>query len=122
MLLQPNTKLLFIGDSITDCGRDRPVGEGWGLGNGYVSLLHALLNSTYPPASYPPCQRRRERKHGSRSGSALANGCASYQTRLAVDHGRYQRRVATVRFASPNGMARFAGRVSVHAGAAHPKN
>jgi len=49
MLLPPNTRLLFIGDSITDCGRERPVGEGYGLGNGYVSLLNALLNSTYPP-------------------------------------------------------------------------
>ncbi len=48
MLLQPNSKLLFVGDSITDCGRERPVAEGNGLGNGYVSLVNALLNSTYP--------------------------------------------------------------------------
>lgn len=48
MLIQPNSKLLFIGDSITDCGRERPIGEGYGLGDGYVSLVNALLNSTYP--------------------------------------------------------------------------
>lgn len=48
MLIQPNSKLLFIGDSITDCDRERPIGEGNGLGNGYVSLVNALLNSTYP--------------------------------------------------------------------------
>ncbi len=48
MLLSPKGKLLFIGDSITDCGRERPVGEGYGLGDGYVGLVNALLNSTYP--------------------------------------------------------------------------
>jgi lysophospholipase L1-like esterase len=51
MHLQPKSKLLFIGDSITDCGRSRPVGnirtEG-GLGNGYVSLANAALASGYP--------------------------------------------------------------------------
>jgi lysophospholipase L1-like esterase len=47
----PHTKLLFIGDSITDCDRERPVGEGNGLGNGYVSLVNALLLATYP--QYP---------------------------------------------------------------------
>lgn len=45
-----NSTLLMIGDSITDCGRARPVAEGvnWDLGNGYVSLIHALLGATYP--------------------------------------------------------------------------
>lgn len=40
----------MIGDSITDCGRGQPVGESLkdGLGNGYVSLVNALLTSTYP--------------------------------------------------------------------------
>lgn len=52
MLIEPNSKLLFIGDSITDCGRERPVGEGsdGGLGNGYVSLIDGLLNATLPQA------------------------------------------------------------------------
>lgn len=48
MLIQPLSKLLFIGDSITDCGRERPVGEAGSLGNGYVSLVNALLASTQP--------------------------------------------------------------------------
>jgi lysophospholipase L1-like esterase len=51
MIIQPNTRLLFIGDSITDCGRARPFGEGGfelALGNGYVSLVDAALTSTYP--------------------------------------------------------------------------
>ena len=43
-------KILFIGDSITDCERARPVGEGQygGIGKGYVSLIDALLQSGYP--------------------------------------------------------------------------
>jgi lysophospholipase L1-like esterase len=48
MHISPNSKLLFIGDSITDCGREHPVGEGAGIGNGYVSQVKALLASTYP--------------------------------------------------------------------------
>jgi lysophospholipase L1-like esterase len=50
MKLQHNDKLVMIGDSITDCGRNRPVGEGAfdALGNGYVSLIDALLQSVYP--------------------------------------------------------------------------
>ncbi|MCI0397025.1 MAG: SGNH/GDSL hydrolase family protein [Chloroflexi bacterium] len=40
----------MIGDSITDCGRARPVGQGpsGALGNGYVSLVDGLINATYP--------------------------------------------------------------------------
>ncbi len=50
MLIKPRSKLLMIGDSITDCGRAYPVGEAAndGLGNGYVSLVNALLSATYP--------------------------------------------------------------------------
>jgi lysophospholipase L1-like esterase len=50
MLLPPNTKLIMIGDSITDCGRAKPVGEGLfeALGKGYVCLVDAFLQSTYP--------------------------------------------------------------------------
>ncbi|MGZ6316125.1 MAG: SGNH/GDSL hydrolase family protein [Anaerolineales bacterium] len=49
MLIPPNSKLLFIGDSITDCGRAHPIGEGDGLGDGYVSLVNAALASSDPP-------------------------------------------------------------------------
>jgi lysophospholipase L1-like esterase len=49
MRLGTGERILFIGDSITDCGRRQPVGDGRdGLGNGYVSVVHALLQATYP--------------------------------------------------------------------------
>lgn len=50
MLLQKGQKLLFIGDSITDCERAKPAGEGLfgALGKGYVSLVDALLQAVYP--------------------------------------------------------------------------
>lgn len=50
MLIQPNSKLVLIGDSITDCERARPVGEGLfqALGKGYVSQVDTLLQSTCP--------------------------------------------------------------------------
>ncbi len=53
MIIQPKSKLVIIGDSVTDCGRERPVGEmlhpaNPTLGNGYVSLVDALLKARYP--------------------------------------------------------------------------
>ncbi|HEY3331557.1 MAG TPA: SGNH/GDSL hydrolase family protein [Capsulimonadaceae bacterium] len=50
MKLIKGDKLVLIGDSITDAGRNRPDGEGLGdaLGGGYVALIEALLTSTYP--------------------------------------------------------------------------
>jgi len=50
MIIEPNSRLLMIGDSITDCERSLPVGEAVDdkLGNGYVSQVNALLSATYP--------------------------------------------------------------------------
>lgn len=48
MLIRDHETLLFIGDSITDAGRARPVGEGRGLGNGYPLFVDALLTNFYP--------------------------------------------------------------------------
>jgi lysophospholipase L1-like esterase len=50
---KPNQKLLFIGDSITDCGRERPVGQRrWSsLGAGYVCYVDFLLSATFPEIS-----------------------------------------------------------------------
>jgi lysophospholipase L1-like esterase len=50
LYIQPNSKLVMIGDSITDCERAQPVGEGLfgALGKGYVGLVDALLQSTIP--------------------------------------------------------------------------
>jgi len=49
MLIDPGSKLLFIGDSITDCGRARPNGEGlFGAhGTGYVNIVAGLLGTIY---------------------------------------------------------------------------
>lgn len=48
MRINPHSKLLFIGDSITDSNRARPVAEGNETGNGYVSLVNAILGANYP--------------------------------------------------------------------------
>ena len=50
MIIHPNSKLVMIGCSVTDCERGRPVGEPWsgGLGNGYVNFVDALLMARYP--------------------------------------------------------------------------
>jgi lysophospholipase L1-like esterase len=50
MKIETGQKLLFIGDSITDCDRAKPEGEGLfgALGNGYVSYVNALLLAVYP--------------------------------------------------------------------------
>lgn len=53
MKIAANSKLVMIGDSITDCGRALPVGEGRdaALGTGYVSLVDALLKTANPAAN-----------------------------------------------------------------------
>jgi len=45
-----NQQLLFIGDSITDCGRERPTGQGRSssLGQGYVSFVSSILAAALP--------------------------------------------------------------------------
>ena len=49
MKIEPEKTILFIGDSITDCGRSRPIGDNkTGLGNGYVSIIDALIEAVYP--------------------------------------------------------------------------
>ena len=48
LCFQDGQKVLFIGDSITDCGR-RDVAAP--LGDGYVSLLHDLVVASWPERS-----------------------------------------------------------------------
>ena len=50
MKIGKNSKLIMIGDSITDAGRARPVGEGLfdAIGKGYVGNVDALLSAVYP--------------------------------------------------------------------------
>ena len=44
-----NQTLLFIGDSITDCGRARPVGQRRNsLGDGYVNFVDSILGAAMP--------------------------------------------------------------------------
>jgi lysophospholipase L1-like esterase len=48
MRIQAHSKLLMIGDSITDSNRAKPIAEGNETGNGYVSLINAMLGANYP--------------------------------------------------------------------------
>jgi lysophospholipase L1-like esterase len=50
MIIESGSKLVMIGDSITDCNRKRPIGEGLGdvYGNGYVNLVKGLMSTSYP--------------------------------------------------------------------------
>ncbi|WP_390405492.1 SGNH/GDSL hydrolase family protein [Lacticaseibacillus jixiensis] len=50
MLLNKNDTLLFTGDSVTDCGRDRNgyPGTSESLGDGYPNLISAALTAIYP--------------------------------------------------------------------------
>ncbi len=50
MILRAGQKLVMIGDSITDCGRARPIAEGLfdPMGRGYVTMLDSLLGAVYP--------------------------------------------------------------------------
>lgn len=50
MKIAPGARLLFIGDSVTDCGRLRPVGAGSraALGDGYVAAVDASLAPLHP--------------------------------------------------------------------------
>ena len=50
MKIENGSKLIFIGDSVTDFERARPCGEGLfgGIGKSYVGLVDALLKTTYP--------------------------------------------------------------------------
>jgi lysophospholipase L1-like esterase len=45
MRLLSGQKIVFIGDSITDCGRRTEAAP---YGNGYVKLIHSLLQAHYP--------------------------------------------------------------------------
>ncbi|MBE5868047.1 MAG: GDSL family lipase [Lachnospiraceae bacterium] len=50
MLFEKNDRILFTGDSVTDFGRKRPVGEGLGegVGPGYVRTVESFINVFYP--------------------------------------------------------------------------
>ena len=54
LIFENKSAIVFAGDSVTDSGRKRPVGEGlWdGVGNGYVRSIDTLLNVYYPEYFY----------------------------------------------------------------------
>lgn len=52
MIFNEKNTILFIGDSITDCGRARPIGEGNGIGFGYVNMINAYLTTKYPKSGF----------------------------------------------------------------------
>ena len=57
MIFENKDKILFTGDSVTDAGRKRPVGEGlWeGLGTGYVRMVDSILATVYPEKRFHIC-------------------------------------------------------------------
>lgn len=54
MLLKAKDRILFIGDSVTDVDRWRPVGSGYGfgLGQGYPMLVNARLGLECPDTDF----------------------------------------------------------------------
>jgi len=48
MQIPADSRLIMIGDSVTDCGRARPVGTGSGLGHGYVAEVDLRLRALHP--------------------------------------------------------------------------
>lgn len=50
MIFNNMDRMVFAGDSVTDMGRSRPVGEGLGdsVGHGYVRMIENLLSACYP--------------------------------------------------------------------------
>ncbi|WP_461224654.1 SGNH/GDSL hydrolase family protein [Lacticaseibacillus suihuaensis] len=50
MILETNSKVLFVGDSVTDAGRDYQAlpGTAESLGDGYPTLISAALTAIYP--------------------------------------------------------------------------
>ena len=50
MLIESKSKLIMIGDSVTHCEREKPIGEGLfgAIGKGYVGYVQGLIEATYP--------------------------------------------------------------------------
>lgn len=49
MRFHKRSRIVFVGDSVTDADRDRSaIPGGWGFGQGYVNHIHNLLTAVYP--------------------------------------------------------------------------
>jgi len=77
MRIENGQSILFTGDSITDCGRARPIGAGAGLGEGYVALVDSLLATCYP-------QRRIRVLNSGIGGNRVIDLEARWQTDVLV--------------------------------------
>ena len=71
MLFNDKDRVVFVGDSVTDAGRKRPVGQGlWeGVGTGFVRQIDTLLNVLYPENRY----------------SVFNMGCSGHNTRDLIN-------------------------------------
>jgi lysophospholipase L1-like esterase len=84
VILPPRTKLLFIGDSITDAER-APTGEAapweplYGLGRGYVSMIHAWLQAAHPAAGIRVVNK-------GTSGNTVRDLAGRWQTDVLDEH------------------------------------
>lgn len=52
MILTPDQHIVFFGDSVTDCDRDRECSGDPGLGLGYVRICHSLLQAWQPQSRF----------------------------------------------------------------------
>lgn len=78
MKIDAGMNLLFVGDSITDCGRAHPVGEAnpwnWGeIGDGYVRTVAAYLGAAYP-------ERKIRVRNVGNSGNTVRDMAARWDT------------------------------------------
>ena len=50
MIFHTGERIVFIGDSVTEYGHGKPVGEGLfeGVGTGYVRVIENFINIFYP--------------------------------------------------------------------------
>ena len=110
MLFQKNDTVLFIGDSISDYERKRPVGEGlrnaWGTS--YVACAGALLGSVYPELALRVINMGVSGNQTRDTDRPLANGCNGSAPGLGVHAHWHQRCLAAIRSAANARNARFA--------------
>lgn len=66
MLIQPDDRILFQGDSITDCGRDRDLPDS--LGRGYANMTAGFLAALHPELG---CSCLNRGISGNRTGDLL---------------------------------------------------
>ena len=48
MIFENNDRIIFAGDSVTDMDTSKPIGEGNGIGTGYVKIIDSMLSVWYP--------------------------------------------------------------------------